>query len=262
MNPSDDEEINESTARRSEEIDGLLEPKAIPDERIVRHAERNDSYREAPTLTNDEEIIQPPLEPTLDELEEKIKQASPLEYTIESKEEESEDAEVQQSPQESFPDEIITKQEQALLASLPTISQQDVLPAQEIDTTVPPTQPIKIDSEVPESSTVYHTVSGGPETIHDLMAGKIQTEQVAGPHAEVIHPSGSSASGYSIPNPNYVTPLQTVHEDQSNFGFMIPLVISATIAAALSYLYFFMPQTFDQMYDAILIIKDQIFKQS
>lgn len=268
MNPSDDEEEKDVRSQDEEEIEELLEPQAIPDERIVRHAERNDSYREAPTLTNDEEIIQLPLDPPE---EETIPDVHPVAQTHVVIEEEQE--EVVESPlSESAP--LITEVEM-MSQEIPHISEvENIIPEvqdQEDKIAEPVPVPLEtITSPEPQPQaplplsdqphTEYHTVSGGPETIHDIMSHQLQATQAEHPPTDTTYPTIMSVSGYTIPNPNYVTPVHQDLKPASNLGFTFFLILMALIGGAFAYVYFFMPQTFDEVFAAVTIVFDELLK--
>lgn len=272
MNPSDDEVVKEEKGQTPEEIEDLLEPQAIPDERIVRHAETNDSYREAPSLGNDEEIVQPPLEPeeeTEPENEQIVEEVPVVEELAE--------VEDIQAPLSDMAENIpVITQEEMMHPQISSVSNSETEPViiQEVVEPVPPriipepeVAPVLTQATAPHSqvnttdgATQYHTVSGGPETIHDLMSGKLHDAHSGDAPVSSIHPTESSASGYTIPNPDYVSPPHVNAEEQSSFGSWFFLVILAIIGGAGTYLYFFMPETFDQLYDAVFVIFNSLTK--
>lgn len=287
MNPSDEEEDNNDVPMTSREVDELLEPKEIPRERIVRHAETNDSYREAPSLGNDEEIIQPPLEESVEENEVEESSSTGVEQETQQTQpkdlEPQEEAESTQMEAEEIPqvEDTVPITQDAILESS-SISQVVTEPVEEkeilspvqtsqtasatppvvvIQTESHPAQPVATGEPV-----VYHTVSGGPETIHDKMAEQLHKAQLGsvGTNSPTIavHSNESSASGYTIPNPNYVSPIQhqPEYEVDNNIGITTFLIVMAIVGGAGTYLYFFMPQTFDQIYDAVMIVFTEILK--
>jgi hypothetical protein len=248
MNPTDEEEQKSEVTPTSEEIEELLEPKAIPEERITRHAERNDSYRESPTIGSDEEIIQPPLEPEVSEPVQPAEVYQPTESEI-IPQEQSEEV-VEHTDISTVGEHRITQDE--ILASAPRAEEQVIESNQQAEVTtssfaeqkaVPLSDPMAVHVEplvtqtVPEppqqtppqspegAPVMYHTVSGGPETIHDKIAAQHKIDEVNAPPINTVHPLVTSASGYTIPNPNYIPPLQPEHVTQSNFGMIFFLIV-------------------------------------
>ncbi len=220
MNPSD-EEITEITDKKLEEIETLLEPQAIPLERIVRHTDNNDHYREPVESDSVDEVTQPPLDVVLEntsEGENKVldeEQVSPLPAFELSTEEAS---------NESYADSPVV--------TAPLLS----------------------------SDTVYHTISGGPETLNDIIA-----------HEQALHPQPLPqnsqnhnpyiSSGYTIPNPEYIGNQVITVEEQNNFWIGFFLFIMVIIGGGMTYVFFFMPEIFDQAFQAIGVIKDQLLKK-
>ncbi len=226
MNISD-EEIKEVTDQNREDIENLLEPQMIPDERIIRHADTNDHYRE-PTESDESEII---AQPSLEVVPENEKE---LENGISYKE----------------PPEVV-----------PT---PDVLIGDDSNE-IQLKSPI-IESAVPSTGTVYHTISGGPDTLSDTMA-----------HEQVLQPQSSSknnknnteyvSSGYSIPNPEYLgnqpnQPNQVTHvEEQHNIWVIFSLFVTVIVGGLITYSFFFVPEILDQMFQGMDSIKNQLFKK-
>ncbi len=252
MNPSDDEEINEaqneqSVTQSSEEIEELLEPKAIPDERIVRHAEKNDSYREAPTTDDDEEIIQPPLETT---------------ENIEENEKVAEEATQQTEPEPAMEEvsDIISEIAPEIKEEIfqePPVPQVEAMPE-----VVPQQEEIQIQPGLPATPppghVEYHTISGGPETINDTISEHSKVDRVGPPPVGMMY--ANSTSGYTIPDPHYVPPDPRGAEIPGNFGMVLFLGTVAIIGAGVTYVYFYMPEVFDEFFSALVIIKNEMFK--
>lgn len=288
MNQTDEDNEAKDVPMTPQEVDEILEPKEIPLERIVRHAEKNDSYREAPSLGNDEEIIQPPLESVEEEYKSDISnQRNEVIQNGSSKDQEplesKETAQLKELLQVKDATSVLT-QGDVMKASVGThlpeepiqekesvsVSPETSLPSLNAETIPSPEVIIKTESSPiaqgqTEEPIIYHTVSGGPETIQDKMASKLQKSQVeSGINAPFIevHSNESSASGYTIPNPNYVSPvqIQQAHGPQNSFGITIFLLIMTIIGGAVAYLYFFMPEMFDKIFDAIMIVFAEILK--
>lgn len=269
MNQSDEEEVKEITDTRREEIENLLEPQMIPDERIIRHAERNDSYRELPTLDKSEEIVQPPLDPSSEDLEieaesllknndvdnlEVFKNASSVDQgeimpptisylsqiDIEPlKFNEQKISEVEQEPQSMVSDTVGVQQQSETLPQFKRETQNQVQPQPKIESN----QPVML----------YHTVSGGPETINDIRSAEQKVNQTTGSPVTAPDYSGSSSSGYTIPNPDYV-PVAPPGQPKSNIRF----IFLSLVIFSVTYLYFFVPETFTQVYNVFLFVKDWV----
>lgn len=274
MNPSDDE-VNEGVSQSEEEIESLLEPQAIPDERIVRHAEKNDSYREAPDL--EEEIVQSPLKKV------SVIETLPVREGV---------TETETLHTEDIPEVALSNLEE--VAPLPRMSQHDidpeVIPQEEvvIEQTVldPEIMPQTINEEpvvqmvtenevasqsvsesVPTSQiqpVVYHTISGGPETLNDVASQHKKVEQPV----EQSNQSGSQTpnyanapSGYVIPDPKYMPSTVPVANSQTSFGIVIFLGSVLIIGVAVGGVYFLLPETFNQILLSIIVIKDQLLKK-
>ncbi len=283
MNPSDDEERSGAAVKTSEEIEELLEPQAIPDERIVRHAEKNDSYREAPTLTNDEEIIQPPLEQLEEQIQTQYKKEVEQEVVVENSMSQEEIVLERAIPSDAVPQEVIPQDSPPThllsqadilqgIALPPYEESQQVVEETKIETQSVPAVPAvpavaevppAVDQEaVPEAvlsqPPVYHTLSGGPDTLqHDIAE-----------HAKEVRPEPplgmkyvNATSGYTIPDPNYISHNQPGMESSSNFFLVLLSGIIVIVGGTIAYLYLYVPETFKQASDAIVIIKDQIFKK-
>jgi hypothetical protein len=277
MNPTD-EEVNESATQSKEEIEQLLEPQAIPDERIVRHAEKNDSYRESPDL--EEEIIQPPLEKVEEVI---INEALPIKEVV---------PEVETPPLEEASETAPVALEEG--SPLPLMSQHDIVPeggpyeepsveqsAPEpevvplVGNEEPPVQMTVDTGTLPESisetiptleaqSTVYHTVSGGPETLNDVASHTKKVEQSATqPNQEGSQTPNytNAASGYTIPDPKYVSATVPATNSQSSFGVILFLGFILIIGIIVGGTYFLFPDTFKQILSAVLVIKTQLLKQ-
>ena len=269
MNQSDEEEVKEITDIRREEIENLLEPQMIPDERIIRHAERNDSYRELPTLDKSEEIVQPPLDPSSEDLEieaesllknndvdnlevfnnvSSVDQGEIMPPTISYlsqidieplKFNEQKISEVQQESQLIVSDSVDVQQQLGELPQFERETQNQVQP-----------QP-KIESN--QSATLYHTVSGGPETIHDVKLAEQKANQTTSSPVVASDYSMSSTTGYTIPSPDYVAP-PLPQQSKSNIGLIFLLLVIFSV----TYLYFFVPETFTQAYEVFLFVKDWV----
>lgn len=284
MNPTDEEVQNSKGNPTPEEIEALLEPKAIPEERITRHAERNDSYRESPTTGNDEVIVQPPLEPEVlepihpvEELQSSESVTAPQAHTeeevlhneipVEVEHRITQDEILASTPADE--ESVTDNQAHSEVMSAPVSEQKVVLAS---DFIVPPTEPLVTQTEpeplkqetpqAPDGAPVaYHTVSGGPETIHDKMAAQHKVDEANAPPVNTVHPLVTSASGYTIPNPNYIQPLQPERESQSNFGMVFFLILLALVGGSTTYLYFFMPELFDKIFDAVTVIFNELIKK-
>ncbi len=296
MNPSDEEETSNGIVANQVEIEepveDLLEPKAIPDERIVRHAERNDSYREAPTIGNDEEIVQPPLEPEVIEVKPEPVSLSFDDSKVVTPAEVSPVTEVEETYSAPVIEEVVVKEE-----TTPRLTQDEILYSADISEAAPvqvasvehvpsvadikpvaPTEAPVESAQIPlvtqtapeptvtesqgEAPVVYHTVSGGPETIKEKMTEHFQAVQAANPPTvDTTHPVITTSSGYTIPNPHYAGSPQVVAETESNIGFIFFLIILALIGGAFAYVYFFMPEAFDKFYDAVLVVVGELFKK-
>lgn len=296
MNPSDEEETSNGVTAKQEEtqeaIEDLLEPKAIPDERIVRHAERNDSYREAPTIGNDEEIVQPPLELEVIEVKPKSTSLSANDSKSMEQEEVSPIQEIEEAQTSQVHEEAITKEEGVQLLTqdeilhstdipeaspVQVVGEERIPSIADIQPVVPTEAPIE-SAQVPlvtqtapepivtesqgEAPVVYHTVSGGPETIKEKMTEHFQAVQAANPPTiDTTHSVITTSSGYTIPNPNYAGSPQVIAETESNIGFIFFLIILALIGGVFAYVYFFMPEAFDKFYDAVIIVVSELFKK-
>jgi hypothetical protein len=241
MNPSDDEV--KSADEVSEVNEDLLEPQAIPDERIVRHAERADSYREAPTLGNDEEIIQPPLEPESstqnDDVTEKIAELQKEEQvlmdalnhtdatpTVEQSQREDTNSDMAQDdvtsivekdepviPQSSIPENPVTQVDIEPLGShaedqlpKPSDAASETISAKSEDSIpVPVVAPVPENNQsqatpqdAPQTSgeqVVYHTVSGGPETLYDKRSSELKASGVIQTTDTAVRTNDMASSG-------------------------------------------------------------------
>lgn len=268
MNQSD-EEAKEITDIRREEIENLLEPQMIPDERIMRHAERNDSYRELPTLDKSEVIVQPPLDPSSEDLEieaESLLRNKDVENLEVFKNVSSLDQDEIMPPTISYLSQIdiepLRFQEQKISEveqeSQPVVSdsldvqkQSETLPQFERETQNQVQPQTKIESN--QSTTLYHTVSGGPETINDVRSAELKITQTTDSPTTALDYSGASSSGYTIPNPDYV-PGAPPQQPKSNIKLMFLCLVIFSVA----YLYFFVPETFTQVYNVFLFAKDWV----
>lgn len=253
------------------------------EEEIERHTKPHDSYRELPTTDDVKDMTQPPLEPQIEELEEELKSTvQALKDNTVSVESALTSAVKTEGvyANEPIQEEVVaTPVDESIKAETPTVSQEDIqpvaiiqpqtvdvyLPSQESksDTpeSIPQTEEIQSQVAQPEGKqAVYHTVSGGPETIHDKFVGSNASAPLS-TSATPQYTAAQAASGYSIPNPNYVQPVPMDLQTQSNFGSVFFLVLLSVVGGGISYVYFYMPQTFDQVFDAIIIVKNQILKQ-
>ena len=243
MNPSDDEQSKVVADQTSEEIEALLEPQAIPNEHIVRHAEKNDSYRETP-IVDAEEIVQPPLDPPEEDVVEKVEPLVVEEQGVDAS------LSITMSTPENIPMSVNIKES---LEVLP-ISQKDVQP--EIVLGIYGIAEEQV-SQQPEP-VVYHTVSGGPQTLDESVTYK---QDVIKDSSLEVGAYTNAASGYTIPDPHYAPPQPQLVEKTSNFGIMLFLIILTILGGALAYVYFFIPEVSDQFFSALVIIKDQILKK-
>ncbi len=271
-----------SMSTRDDEIEDEI-VREEPEEEIERHTKPHDSYREAPTTDDVEDMIQPPLDPPIEELEEELESTmkavgiTPEVTTVLEDPEEVEEVEKKEDiPQvndvdSSYGSNIVT-QDDILALKDPVITNVDIQAEVVQEETVPvavnnsgivPSQVLEDQQQVvkpqqaPEEG--YHTVSGGPETIHDKYIGNhnsTSSDQVT----PLPYSSAHASSGYSIPNQNYVAPQPMDLQTQSNFGSFFMLIVLAIFGGAISYVYFYMPQTFDQVFDAMVIIKNQLIK--
>ncbi len=268
---------------RDEEIEDEI-IREEPEEEIERHSKPHDSYRELPSNDDVVDMVQPPLEPQIEELEEEL--ATTMKAAgLTSDGQNNEPEELKPSEEVAAPQEVVTDapaeeqvvaqevppvltQEIMLEETLPVVdgvrAQEEVTPVVAVEPAIteqPPTQDKVQEPQAPSQiHTEYHTVSGGPETIHELAAAHRSPLQNA-PLNTTEYPSTAAASGYSIPNPNYPATAPTDLQTQSNFGSFFFLVVLAIIGGAITYVYFYMPQTFDQVFDALVIIKNQLLKQ-
>jgi hypothetical protein len=255
-----------------------------PEEEIERHTKPHDSYRELPTTNDVEDMTQPPLDPPIEELEEE------LESTMKAAGLTPEITTVPQVPEEvievgkvegiprvndidsSYGGNVVT-QDEILAVKDPVITnvdiqtevvQEKIIPETANNLGTVPPQVLENQHQVvnPQqaSGEEYHTVSGGPETIHDKYVGTKSSAPVD-PLTSPQYSSAQAASGYSIPNQNYVVPQPMDLQTQSNFGSFFMLIVLAIFGGGISYVYFYMPQTFDQVFDAMVIIKNQLLKQ-
>ena len=270
MNPLDEEEIKEND-EEIVETEAIEAPVVIEEEHIVRHAEKNDSYREAPTLDNNEEIVQSPLDPS-DEVEMKV------DVPNEDNGQVKEDVLVMK---EVIPDVVPVTTEE--ISPLPHMSQHDIEPegvpheevtveqkpspemmpqiVQEVVTEQVAKAPQASPQEVPVTPVepvVYHTISGGPETLNNTISHHKNVDQV---NSQPSTTYTNTTMGYTIPNPNYVPPVVPVTHPQSYFGIILFFGFILILSGALGYVYFVMPETFNQFFSAVVVIKDQILKK-
>jgi hypothetical protein len=264
---------------RDDEIENEI-VREEPEEEVERHTKPHDSYREATTTDDVEDMTQPPLEPQIEELEQELeltmKAVGLTPEVDEAPEEVMEVGKVEDLPRvndvdPSYGSNVVT-QDEILAIKDPVVTNVDIQAEVAHEEIVPE---VINNQEVvlPEASTDlqqagtpqqveeggYHTVSGGPETIHDkYVVGKNGTS--SDPLNSSQYSSAQAASGYSIPNQNYVAPQPMDLQTQSNFGSFFMLIILAIFGGAISYVYFYMPQTFDQIFDAMVIIKNQLLK--
>jgi hypothetical protein len=241
MNPSDDEQSKVVADQTSKEIEELLEPQAIPDERIVRHAEKNDSYREAPTV-DEEEIVQLPLEPPEEDVVEKGEPPVGEEQVVDNN----------LSSTASTSENISTVTKETLDGL--SISQKDIQP--EIALGINEVVEEQV-SQQPEP-VVYHTISGGPETFDETRSNK---QDIPKDPSLEVGAYTNAASGYTIPDPHYAPFQSQPVEYGGNFGMTLFLIILGMLGGVLAYVYFFIPEVSDQFFSALLIIKDQVFKK-
>lgn len=263
MNPTDEELLDEM-------IDKVVE--VTPIERVVRHADTNDNYREpvdAEDTNNgsEVEVTSLPASSVFENQHETEGENDlvPLE-SVESiatiAKETSTDT--SNTVNEKSYAQIQAEQEMKNITSSQEVV--DVLQFRDVSQveTLPPL------SEVAEFSspntlttspgTAYHTVLGGPETLNDIMT-----------HEQALHPKPipqntqndnpyiSSTFGYTIPNAEYAaSPVITV-EEQNNFWVGFSLFVMVAIGGAVTYIFFFMPQVFEQASQAAFIVKDQLF---
>jgi hypothetical protein len=261
MNSSDEEvSINEGVQEINET--------GVAEERIVRHAEKNDSYRESPDL--EEEIVQPPLE-----------KAQKTTSAVEGQFSENELI----SPLPPFES---TYSDTEKIAPLPPMTQHDIEPEgeihneavnkEEVSESEPEMplqqakqqdqeqeQPQAPQEEVPApqaEKVVYHTISGGPETLVDIAAHQPKVKQPI-----EIPDYRNAPSGYTIPNPDYVSsippvpPAAPVVTTSSNFGVIFFFIFILTLGGAIGYVYFVMPEIFNQAFSAMIVVKDQLLKK-
>lgn len=270
MNPSD-EEVIKGDDEVMDETEAIEAPQVIEEERIVRHAEKNDSYREAPDL--EEEIVQPPLDPP-EEVE--MKGDLPKEDDIQIKEDVPVVTEV-------VPDTTPVISEE--VTPLPRMSQHDIEPEivpyeETITEEVSPSPEVTPQTvqevvseqvvEVPQATlqvapvpsaepVVYHTISGGPETLNESISHHKNVDQAVSGQPPTTYTN--AATGYTIPNPNYVPPVTPVVAPQSYFGIIFFFGFILIVGGAIGYVYFVMPETFNQFISAVVVVKDQILKK-
>jgi hypothetical protein len=271
MNPSDEEDVKDDEV--VEEAEATALPQVIEEERVVRHAEKNDSYREAPDL--EEEIIQPPLDPP-EEVEVRVDPSKEDDIQIKK------DTPVIGGV---IPDDIPVISEE--IAPLARMSQHDIEPEIEPEgvsyekTTTEETSPspevapqtvqeiiteqvVKTSQALPQTTSsaepvVYHTISGGPETLNDAISHHKNIDQAVSGQPPTTYTN--AATGYTIPNPNYVPPTVPVPAPQSYFGIIFFFGFILMVGGALGYVYFVMPETFNQFISAVVVVKDQILKK-
>lgn len=143
----------------------------------------------------------------------------------------------------------------------------NTLPVPEVVTTTPvaPVRAPEISvtsapATVLAQPVVYHTISGGPETLSELTArGAPELASVKGSTIGTPPPAPYAASGYSVPQ-REVAPAPSVQSGASIL-FMVLLVVVILIGAPFVYLYFYKPEVFNQLIGALIIIKNQILNQ-
>lgn len=103
---------------------------------------------------------------------------------------------------------------------------------------------------------VYHTISGGPETLKEMKDRN--APEVVEHMTSVINSTPAAeytASGYSVPQTNITAMVPEEHT--SSFGFTI---FTFLIIMALGvYVYFLMPERFQQAATLFLSLKDSLF---
>jgi hypothetical protein len=101
---------------------------------------------------------------------------------------------------------------------------------------------------------MYHTISGGPETLHDKYVSTLKAGGVVQEANPSVRTSDMSASGYTIPDPHYVELLEKRKDAGTSFGLIMFIILLLIIAVPAGYLYVYMPDTFNTIYETILLM--------
>jgi hypothetical protein len=245
MNPTEDdneEEVVENIA---------VEPKK---EHVVRHTEPHDSYRESARPLSPQEIVQPPLDPPEDVYSSGADENNSIAQVVDIS-----------SPVEEIP----------TVSPVPVSSPVVTLNTGTSDDSATPVEVSEIFKDAPNSSAtlpaqtlltdepvVYHTLSGGPETIKDKRTkdGFINPNITAiTGHSNLGGEMVPGTSGYSVPQPGFVTSQPVQKQGSAGLIFLFLLIL--LLGGPAAYLYYFMPDTFNQAVAALMVIKNQLLKQ-
>lgn len=110
----------------------------------------------------------------------------------------------------------------------------------------------------------HHTISGGPETLQDNLAKSgVSTFQVAkmDPRDYMGQSEEASASGFSIPQPKQAPQQIVVQQQGTSIGLIIFILFILITVGTIGGFYILLPDTFNQIVSAMIVIKDQLLAQ-
>ena len=184
------------------------------EEHITRHSERNDTYREV-ISSDSEDMVQPPLE---------VSETGTSQLDI------AKEAELRlHQGQHEVKKETISEEN--------SYNKEQVVPVPERTT-------------LEETHEVYHTVSGGPETMNDMVVKNTPLTSSM-PPAEI--------AALALESPPQKDSL--VVEDTRHIGFFITTGVLLLIVVLGVYVYFFQVELFRQSIDAMMIVKNQLLQK-
>ena len=249
------------------EVEALTQ-RETPEEPIARHAKAHDSYRETNELI---EIVQPPLDPSEDILDSELRiPETNVTEVIPTQEESATDKYhenisvddlVSTVPiEDSVVEEIVDD-----VSLVPTVDTQETVtqvmpeavPVPRTSTSETKNFSSEISDVVGQETPQYHTVSGGQETIHSLVVKhsppimQLTPAQING-----VEFGTFNSTGYSLPQSSIAVTTATVVGMSP--GFIIFLFMALLIGGPMVYFYFLLPDTFRQIVDAIMVVKNQL----